>query len=400
MAKKAEQQQDIQLVGESSYMRELKEDIHKIAQRDTSVLIIGPSGTGKDLIAKAIHDSSKRSKETYQPINCSAFPEGRLEAELFGHKRGAFTGAIEKRVGILKAADKGTVFLDEIGDMPSHMQVALLRTLDSGEIRPVGDDHVENVDVRILAATNKNLGQQIEAGEFREDLYNRIAQDRIITHPLSKHPVDVVSLTSHFSQKWKIKLDPRVKFLIYSHALPGNVRELKAIIKKGDDFKSVFNDMAREWESRQSCKLKDNRKDIDWMEDKVYNALNYIKFYPDCKKMVSVYEVSIVKLYSKLGVKDGAKTVKRNANWFYPNGFRRNFGFDMPSLEDEQFVNSCLSGDKKQPLYLYPFFAKWYNSMTDGASGPKEGLGWFYNKNDPMPGGPYREPHSEYHWRI
>jgi two-component system response regulator AtoC len=228
------------MVGASDKMRHLMELAIKVAQYDTTVLITGESGTGKELIAKGIHQHSPRSEKQFVAINCASLPENLLESELFGHVRGAFTGADHKNIGLFKEADGSTLFLDEIGELPVSMQVKLLRVLQEQEIRPVGASRSEKVDVRVLAATSKNLAELSQKGEFREDLFYRLNVMQIQIPPLRERREDIPLLCHHFVKKFNtrfkshvvdISKDSMSVFLNYSW--PGNVRELENVIQRG-----------------------------------------------------------------------------------------------------------------------------------------------------------------------
>jgi len=209
----------------------------KIAVRDVPVLITGESGTGKELFAKAIHNTSQRQGKPFITVNCGAIPKDLIDSELFGHIKGAFTGAVSNKAGYFEAADGGTLFLDEFGELPEDAQVRLLRVLQSGEISKVGDSAIKTVDVRIIAATNRNLAQDIAIGRFREDLFYRVAIGILILPPLRERTGDIALLVDHlmtainreasnqpaFVDK---KLSVKAKNIILNHAWPGNIREL------------------------------------------------------------------------------------------------------------------------------------------------------------------------------
>jgi transcriptional regulator with GAF, ATPase, and Fis domain len=211
----------------------------------TPVLIEGPTGSGKELVAEALHRLSPRRGKPFVAINCAAIPEALLEAELFGHTRGAFTGAVHGRVGRIEAADGGTLFLDEIGEMPLALQSKLLRFVECGELQRVGDNETVKVDVRIVAATHKPLAQHAADGTFRSDLYYRLAVFLIRTPSLAEHSQDLPRLVDHFMQKLGRetpvkRLDSSALAKLSTHQWPGNVRELehvleRAVILAGED---------------------------------------------------------------------------------------------------------------------------------------------------------------------
>jgi DNA-binding NtrC family response regulator len=189
------------LIGDSPCMLEISRRIRLVAPRTTPVLIEGPSGSGKEVVAEALHKLSARGRKPFVAINCAAIPEALLEAELFGHTRGAFTGAVHGRIGRIEAADGGTLFLDEIGEMPLGLQAKLLRFVECGELQRVGDNETVKVDVRIIAATHQPLAQHSQAGTFRADLYYRLAVFLIYTPALSDHPEDLPLLVDHFLER-------------------------------------------------------------------------------------------------------------------------------------------------------------------------------------------------------
>ena len=220
-------------------MCELLELVSKVAQTESTVLVTGETGSGKELIGRAIHDMSLRSDRVFSAINSAAFPETLLESELFGHRRGAFTGASSNSKGLFEHADKGTVFLDEVAEMPLSMQAKLLRFLQTGEIRPIGSETTRHVDVRLVAATNKDLVEEVGKGTFREDLYYRLAVIPLHVPPLRDRLEDVPLLARHFltvlgesARRPPLVLEPAALELLQSHHWPGNVRELQNVIER------------------------------------------------------------------------------------------------------------------------------------------------------------------------
>jgi len=234
-----------ELIGNAACMIEVSRRVRLVAPRMTPVLIEGPTGSGKELVAEALHRLSSRSRKPFVAINCAAIPEALLEAELFGHTRGAFTGAVQGRVGRIESADGGTLFLDEIGEMPFGLQSKLLRFVECGELQRVGDNETVKVDVRIIAATHRPLAQQTQTGTFRSDLYYRLAVFLIRTPSLSEHAQDLALLVEHFMRKMGRdtplkRLDPGAVAKLTAHDWPGNVRELehvleRAVILAGDE---------------------------------------------------------------------------------------------------------------------------------------------------------------------
>ena len=201
-----------------------------IANTDYTVLVLGPSGSGKEIISQWLHDNSERKLEQYITINCSALSESLIESELFGHVRGAFTGATEDRKGAFEAARGGTLFLDEIGDLPLSLQPKLLRALENSEIRPVGSDRSIKTNVRIIAATHKNLKQKVIKGEFREDLYHRLNICRVTPPSLIQRMEDFEGLLYQFAKEQKVGFTFRAIEKMKNHTWPGNIRELKNVI--------------------------------------------------------------------------------------------------------------------------------------------------------------------------
>jgi two-component system response regulator AtoC len=227
------------MVAKSKGMEAVFKIAEKVAQYDTTVLICGASGTGKELIAQGIHSAGKRAKNPMVPVNCGGIPENLLESELFGYKRGAFTGADSDRKGLFEEADRGTIFLDEIGELPLSLQVKLLRVLQENEIRPVGDSKTKKIDVRIIAATSKNLEDEAKNGTFREDLFFRLNVMPIQLPPLKDRPEDIPLLSQHFINRFNISLEKNIKgitpaamSILLKYHWPGNVRELGNVIER------------------------------------------------------------------------------------------------------------------------------------------------------------------------
>lgn len=227
------------IIGKSDSMQELFQMIEKIAKNDVTVLILGESGVGKEMIAKSVHNHSKRSNGPFIKVNCAALPDSLMESELFGHEKGAFTGANRKKKGMFELADGGTIFLDEIGDMSIATQAKILRVLQEHEFRRVGGEVFLNTDVRVLAATNRDLKEAITENSFREDLYYRLNVIKIEVPPLRERREDIPLLSSYFfnkySRKYKKKihgLTPNAVHLLMCHEWAGNVRELENVIEQ------------------------------------------------------------------------------------------------------------------------------------------------------------------------
>jgi two-component system response regulator AtoC len=227
------------MIGKSRPMQNVFKMVEKVAQYNTTVLISGESGTGKELIAKGIHLAGERSHRPLVTINCGGIPENLLESEFFGYKKGAFTGAGRDKKGLFKEADTGTLFLDEIGELSLSLQVKLLRVLQENEIRPIGDTKTQKVDVRVIAATQKKLEDEVQEGTFREDLYYRLNVLNIKLPPLRERPEDIPLLIDHFLNRFNSRLGKEIKkvsstalsfFLKYRW--PGNIRELENIIER------------------------------------------------------------------------------------------------------------------------------------------------------------------------
>jgi two-component system response regulator HydG len=227
------------IVGQSAAMARVFDLVAKVAPLDVTVLVEGESGTGKDLIARAIHARSRRAAGAYVSLNCAAIPESLLESELFGYEKGAFSGAAGDRAGFFAAADGGTLLLDEIGDLSAALQPKLLRVLQDGTYYPVGGRKIEHADVRVIAATNQDLGALAEAGRFRADLYYRINGVTIVLPPLRARPEDVPLLAAHFVgracakfERGPLAIAPEVQRRLLDHRWPGNVRELEHAMER------------------------------------------------------------------------------------------------------------------------------------------------------------------------
>ena len=235
------QTQGIEIIGESSQMKTLLEMTKKAAQSDATILIQGETGVGKELIARALHLWNPRSAYAYVPLNAAAIPESLLESELFGHEKGAFSGAGTHKLGLVELADHGTLFLDEIGEMPLSLQAKLLRFLETGEFRRVGDNRLRTVDVRIVTATNRDLLAEVKEGRFRQDLYYRLNGLILEVPPLRERREDIFPLVDFYLQKFRspgperylYSLSPETQKLLLNYDFPGNVRELAHLIQRG-----------------------------------------------------------------------------------------------------------------------------------------------------------------------
>jgi formate hydrogenlyase transcriptional activator len=227
------------IVGQSSTLRQVLQLVETVATSDSTVLLLGETGTGKELIARAIHDRSRRKDRTFVKLNCAAIPTGLLESELFGHERGAFTGAITHKTGRLELADQGTLFLDEVGDIPLELQPKLLRVLQEGEFERLGSTRTKKVDIRLVAATNRDLDRMIEERQFRSDLYYRLNVFPIRVPPLRERPEDIPLLVRYFSHKYASRMQKRIESIpaaamrkLTQWHWPGNVRELQNLVER------------------------------------------------------------------------------------------------------------------------------------------------------------------------
>jgi formate hydrogenlyase transcriptional activator len=227
------------IVGQSSALRHVFNLVETVAPSDSTVLLLGETGTGKELIARAIHERSRRKDRTLVKLNCAAIPTGLLESELFGHERGAFTGAIAQKIGRLELADQGTLFLDEVGDIPIEIQPKLLRALQEREFERLGNNRTKQVDVRLVAATNRDLEKMMEDREFRSDLYYRLNVFPIRIPPLRERPGDIPLLVRYFTQKYGRRMQKQIESIpanamkkLSSWHWPGNIRELENFVER------------------------------------------------------------------------------------------------------------------------------------------------------------------------
>ena len=272
------------IIGASQILQKLLDKVEKVAVRDTAVLITGESGSGKELIAQAIHYNSPRRDKPFIPINCGAIPESVMESELFGHKKGAFTGADTDKEGLLKAADGGTLFLDEIGNLPLNVQKTLLRFLQEQEFRRIGDTSSTKVDVRLISATNSELEKEVEQGTFREDLFYRLNVINLHLPPLRQRKPDIVLLAAHFinqqNQKFKTNitgLSAAAQQAASEYAWPGNIRQLKNVIEACMTIETEqqisFNTLSQFIETEAKG---DNHKDDDYNNALAQFEIDYL----------------------------------------------------------------------------------------------------------------------------
>jgi formate hydrogenlyase transcriptional activator len=228
-----------QIIGNSPALESVLEQVEQVAPTDSSVLIQGETGTGKELVARAIHNLSTRCGRSFVKLNCAAIPFDLLESELFGHERGAFTGAIAQKIGRFELADKGTLFLDEVGDIPAGLQPKLLRVLQEQEFERLGSTRTHRVDVRLIAATNRNLAEMMKRNQFRSDLYYRLNVFPISLPPLRARPEDIPALVEHFVEIYARRMDKQIDPIpsetmsaLTSYQWPGNIRELQNFIER------------------------------------------------------------------------------------------------------------------------------------------------------------------------
>jgi sigma-54-dependent transcriptional regulator len=268
------------LIGDSAPMRELYQMIGKVLHNPVSVLLTGETGTGKELVARAIHDCGARRSKAFVVQNCASLPENLLESELFGYRKGAFSGADRDHQGLFDAAHGGTLLLDEIGDMPLALQAKLLRVLQEGEVRPLGCSETHKVDVRIVAATHCNLRALVEAGRFREDLFYRLAQFPIELPALRERDQDILTLARHFADKASALLqrdpcrwvDSTLEHLA-GYAFPGNVRELKGVVERAVLLCEGGELLPEHFNLRQDSRADDNRMNLRERMERVERSL-------------------------------------------------------------------------------------------------------------------------------
>lgn len=245
-----------EIIGRSPSLMRVLDQIETVAPSDATVLLLGETGTGKELLARAIHDRSRRKERTFVKLNCSAIPMGLMESELFGHERGAFTGALERRMGRFELAHQGTIFLDEVGDLPLELQPKLLRAIQEREFERLGSNQTLKVDVRLIAATHRSLSAMVEEGSFRQDLFYRLSVFPILVPPLRERKEDIPSLVRYFTQKFAKRMDrnieripTRTMEMLVAWPWPGNIRELQnlmersVILSQGTELKVPLADL-------------------------------------------------------------------------------------------------------------------------------------------------------------
>ncbi len=289
------------IIGTSKKMLEVFDFINKISKVNVNVLIEGQSGTGKELVARAIHQSSDRKAKPFVAINCSAIPENLLESELFGHAKGAFTGATDIQKGVFEQADGGTLFLDEIAEMPYNLQAKLLRVIENWEVKSLGSDKIKKIDVRLISATNQNLKEIINQKKFREDLYFRLSTFSISLPPLNERVSDIPLIVNHYLKILSVKLDkdftitPEALDVLMKHKYKGNVRELENILEQASiitsdnvidtkhfnlvDFSDALEDCLKKANNMSLCELekryiKQILEESNWNKAKASQILN------------------------------------------------------------------------------------------------------------------------------
>jgi two-component system response regulator PilR (NtrC family) len=306
--------EDHKIIGKSYAIRKIFDLIDSVADTESTVLITGKSGTGKELVAKALHYTSKRKDKPFIVVNCGAISDTLIESELFGHKKGAFTGAVSDKEGFMKAANGGTLFLDEIGEMPLDLQVKLLRTIQEKEYTPVGTTKAIPVNVRFVASTNKNLSEEIKVGNFREDLFYRLNVVEIVLPSLKDRKEDIPILANHFVDKYRKEMNKSIKGIsedamrvLINHEWKGEVRELENVVERSiifcnDDYIGVNNLPSsivvdeEEFNLSLTNSLEDSVKKYE--RDIIINALNSNDFNKE--KTADYLNVGLSTLYRRL----------------------------------------------------------------------------------------------------
>lgn len=300
------------IVGKSEAMRKVFEIIERVSQTNSNVLIIGKSGTGKELVAKAIHYNGPRRDKIFLPVNCGAISETLIESELFGHKKGAFTGATEDKLGLFKVADGGTIFLDEIGDLPLNMQVKLLRVLEDKQFLPVGGTKPITTDARIIAATNQNLYEKVKEKTFREDLYYRLSVVEIKLPSLDERREDIPLLVEHFIQKYNAEIGRKVLGIendalraLMNYDYRGGVRELENIIERAIIFckgeKITVDDLGERVISSQSFQeYPESLKEATRIFEREHILKIFKKYNYDKEEAAKALNIGLSSLYRKM----------------------------------------------------------------------------------------------------
>ncbi len=308
---------NIEIIGESEPIKKLKKQIEKVAKTNAWVMILGENGTGKELVAKAIHYMSNRKDKPFVDINCAAIPDDLLESELFGYEKGAFTGAVNRKAGKLEIANGGTLFLDEVADMSLSSQAKLLRVLEEQEFTRLGSNQKIKVDLRVISATNKNIDKEIEEGRFREDLYFRLSVVQIYVPPLRERGDDIILLAEHFLEKSCIEnklekpvLDEEIKKYLLRYRWPGNIRELKNLMERlcifSTDGRIKVEDLPEYIIKNRPIKSKSTVSDIkplkqvkEEVEREVIKAA-LEKYDKNLKEVAKVLGIDLSSLYRKI----------------------------------------------------------------------------------------------------
>ena len=327
-----EVRQEQNLVGEGARMREVFQFLARVAPAESTVLIEGESGTGKELVARALHRNSHRGNKPFVAINCAAIPESLLESDLFGHERGAFTGAAALKRGRLEVADGGVVFLDEIGELAPALQVKLLRVLQEREFERVGGTHLIKIDIRLIAATNRDLSEAVRTGDFRQDLYYRLAVMKLTMPPLRERREDIPMLTRHFVQKYakrsKVKPKPvsrEAMAALVNYEWPGNVRELENAIERalvmGSSDALLLEDLPESLLEQESpAEMHEGRYHAGVKELKKQLILDAVEQtggnYVEAAGILGLHPNYLHRLIRNLGLKDGLQELLRGRNKF------------------------------------------------------------------------------------
>ena len=347
-----------QLIGTSLPVLDLKAEIERIARSDAKVLVTGESGTGKELVALAIHVSSARADRPFVTVNCAGLPETLLESELFGHVKGSFTGAYRDKQGKLEAADRGTVFLDEIGEMTPRLQGLLLRFLETGELQKVGADHaLASVNVRVIAATNRNLPEMIAQGAFREDLYYRLNVIHLIVPPLRERKDDIPVLADHFLRHFTRDgmypaktLSPEAIGALVEHTWPGNVRELENVVERlvvtGQNEIITPEDLPIEIRTRQSVMIRPKRERRRTVADDLFKRLTEGResFW------TAVYPLYMQREITRSNMRDLVRKGLEEARGNYKIVTRL---FNMDTRDYKKFLNFLRKHDCQLPFKEY-----------------------------------------------
>src|SRR5712691_4593054 len=302
---------DRSLLGESAAMLAVRTQVARTGPAMSNVLVTGESGTGKELVARAIHAASPRRGQPFVPINCGAIPESLLESQLFGHVKGAFTSAVQGSSGLFAAADHGTVFLDEIGEMPVHLQVKLLRVIEEKQVRPVGGTKPVRVDIRIIASTNRDLAEEVEAGRFRGDLFYRLNVVHIALPPLREHREDIPMLVDHFVRELNLKLsrqmrgvDAHVLRAFMGYGWKGNVRELEHVIESAMILSEgeviIAGDLPRGVVGGQTPQS-DSLREVSRQSERQHIMAVLAQTQFDKREAARILGISLASLYRKLG---------------------------------------------------------------------------------------------------